>query len=177
MIDEPVAPVAVPLVELEPLVDEDLEEVDDLVAVTVALPVVLATRLVVDDKVVFGDELELAIVEFIVVVTPVTSVEVDVNVGSGAVDAVVLTAEVLEAEHVWPALMAEQKVSAAGRTCSARGRGVSTSDLMLEVDKGNVHATAIQDTAGRGLLDGGLLIRATLAAQVARYASGRSGGT
>lgn len=130
-----VAPVAVPLVELEPLVDEDLEEVDDLVAVTVALPVVLATRLVVDDKVVFGDELELAIVEFIVVVTPVTSVEVDVNVGSGAVDAVVLTAEVLEAEHVWPALMAEQKVSAAGRTCSARGRGVSTSDLMLEVDK------------------------------------------
>lgn len=96
-----VALVAVPLDELEPLVDEDLEEVDDLVAVTVALPVVLATRLVVDDRVVFGDELELEIVEFIVVVTPVSSVEVDdVNVGSEAVDAVVLTAEVLEAEHV-----------------------------------------------------------------------------
>lgn len=132
---EEVAPVAVPLEEPELAVAEDLEGVNDLVAVTVALPVVLAIKLMVDDSVEFGDKLELA-EEFVVVVTaPVSSVEVDVNVGSGTVDVVVLTAEALEVEHVWPSLMAEQKACDAGRTCSARGPGVSTSDLMLEVDK------------------------------------------
>lgn len=117
--------VALPLEEPESLVAEASDEVDDCVVVTVAFPGTVAMRLMVDDRVLFGDTLERDD-SVVVVTTPVSSVEVDVGSGTvevavGTEDVVMITPEVLAVEHVWPALMAEQKLDAAGRTCSVRG--------------------------------------------------------
>lgn len=143
------APVAVPLEDPEDpedpesLVAEEPEEpeegLDDVVVVTVALPGTVATRLMVDDSVEFGEELwtEASVV---VVTIPVNSVVVEVGSGTVAVDVgtedvVVLTAEGLELEHVWPPLMAEQKLDAAGRTCSAKGgSALDCPGVMLQMD-------------------------------------------
>lgn len=117
------APVAVPLEpELESVpVPEDSEAVDELVVVAVALPVVLVSSMVVD-RVVSSEELALE-GAIVVATVPVMEDDVDAADVTTAVDVVVLTAEALEDEHDWPALMAEQKVSAAGRTCSECGKG------------------------------------------------------
>lgn len=125
--EEEEAPVAVPLEDPDsPVAEEPESEVDEeLVVVTVAFPGTVAIRLMVDDSVVLGDELETED-SVLVVTTPVSSVEVDVGSGTvavavGTVAVVVATAEGLEVEHVWPSLMAEQNDDAAGRTESARG--------------------------------------------------------
>lgn len=147
------APVAIPPEpepELESVpVPEDSEAVDELVVVAVALPVVLVSWMVVD-RVVSSEEpaLEGAVVVFTV---PVMEDDVDAADVTTAVDVVVLTAEVLEDEHDWPALMAEQKVSAAGRTCSECGKGSAGEggawhngeDILTE---SNILATPGQDT-------------------------------
>ncbi|KAK7731510.1 hypothetical protein SLS53_008749 [Cytospora paraplurivora] len=115
-----VAPVAVPLEPELESVPEDSEAVNELVVVAVASPVVLVSSMVAD-RVVSREELGLD-AAMVVVTVPVLEGDVDAADVTTAVDAVVLTAEVLEVEHDWPALMAEQNVSAAGRTCSGCGR-------------------------------------------------------
>ncbi|ROW05954.1 hypothetical protein VPNG_08450 [Cytospora leucostoma] len=111
-----VAAVAVPLAPELESVPEDPEAVKELVVVAVASAVVLVSSMVAD-RVVPSEELELE-GSMVVVTVPVTEDDVDAADVTTAVDVVVLTAEVLEVEHDWPALMAEQKVSAAGSTCS-----------------------------------------------------------
>lgn len=106
-LEEPESPVAVPLEDPDSPVAEESEpeEADEeLVAVTVTFPGTVAIRLMVDDSVVLGDELETED-SVLVVTTPVSLVEVDVGSGTvdvavGTVAVVVNTAEGLEVEHV-----------------------------------------------------------------------------